>query len=175
MGMIKPRYNENRIGATIFDVEAATEDDQKYWKGVLLSKKEKGNTYRIRLDARVVAGKLVAHPEFSKLILIDDDNFTFVVNLLHPGCERKLYITGHDNQIFVVYKKRTNKDILKKIKNWLKGTLRGIEPEIVALTFGSRYKYGIARDDRNVLMLTLQREGRSLEYTGMYKDWRWDD
>jgi hypothetical protein len=173
--MIRPRYNQNRIGATIFDAVTATEDDREYWKGVLETRKEKGNTYRIRLDARVVAGKLVAHPELSKLILIDDDSFTFVVNMLHPGCERKLYIIGYDNQIYVIYKRRTNKDLLTKIEVWIKATLRGIEPKTSVFTFGSKNKYGIARDDRNVLMLTYQRKGRSLEYTDMYKDWRWDD
>lgn len=173
--MIKPRYNLNRIGATVFSVRKTTNIDHDYWYDIVKAGNKKGYTYRTKLDARVVAGKLLAHSEFSKLIKVDENSFTFVVDLKHPKNERELYIIGHDCNVMIVYKKRTNKALLNKVEPWLKGILRNVDPLPSVFTFGTNYKFGIAKDDRGVLMLTYQKPKREREYVGTYEDWQWDN
>ena len=176
---IKPRYDENRVGATIFEPLKATQED---WLTAKPAVYGGGSSTKkiwriIGMDSRILAGKLLAHENYSELIWKDRTNFVFKVKLnFPPNSKRELIIVGVETSVYVVYQKRTSNVIQENVKKWLMKNLAGLKPLPCKFEFGSHNKlWGIVIDKYEVVHLTYEKPGYGDVSRSVYNEWEWTE
>lgn len=178
---IKPRYGENRIGATIFEPLKATHEDWLDVKSMIYG----GGGYNQRkswfmngIDSRMLVGKLLAHETYSKFIWIEDKiNFVFKIMMSYPpNSKRELILIGSESAVYVIHQKRTPNNILENVKRWLMKNLAGLKPVACKFEFGTNKKlWGVLIDDKDIIHLTLEKPSYGEVNKYVYNEWVWTE
>ena len=151
MKEIKPTYGENRVGAMFITPVKALAIDLNHFNASLRAGGHKDYAYEsLKMDARVLAGKLMAYEKTKNLIVTNEDDFLLVANVEHPKFKTTILIGGSGNRTFMCYKRSPNshsKLLRDRVEEWLIEYLWGITPAENVFRYGSRDGWGMLRNN----------------------------
>lgn len=157
---IKNQYNEYRVGAMFFKpVKTTREDLNDFVTTIRIGGGLR--SWRLNIDCRALAGKLMAHDKLSDLIHLDSNDIILTLEIEHPKINTRILVGGNETATYVIYRRTSSKfdekDLFKRLEIWIKKFLFDVQPLEHLLKYGRRDSFGLIPNNMGTLSYVIIR------------------